>query len=96
MQTSRLMTSSELDRYERKWRIIFTVFAIIFVIALLENLIRHPGSAEAVYCYGVGAIAFAGGIYAAKKLRASERLEMDKDGLSPWDRDVFSPINGDD
>jgi hypothetical protein len=90
------MTAAELVKYERKWKAIFTVFAVVFVAALLDHLTRHPGGREAIVCYGVGAIAFAACVYSAKKFHDADRIDATKDGLSLLDEDLSVPTDFND
>ena len=64
-----LMTSEELDQFERKWRIIFTIFAVLFAGALLDHVLRSPHGAEALWCYSLGAFGLIVCLWAASKLR---------------------------
>lgn len=93
---STLMTSDELIRFERKWKIICTVFAVLFVAAMFDHLMRHPDGWEAALCYGVGIPALAGCIYSAKRLRDAERLAAVDGGMETVGEDLSVPIEFDD
>lgn len=96
MSFSRLMTSDELLRFERKWKIIFTVFGIVLIGALLDYLTRRPNGWEAVICYGGGAGAFAGCIFSARRLGDGERLGATEESLELLDEDLAGPIDVND
>ncbi len=86
--------ADELERFERRWKFIFTCFAVILAGALFEHMLRHPRGEEAVWCYSLGAIAFVACLFSANKLRDSARhegviggLELLGEDLSPGDLD---------
>ncbi len=68
-----LMTSEELDQFERKWKIIFTIFAVVLAGALLDHLLRSPHGVEALWCYSLGAFGLIVCLWAASKLRDAAR-----------------------
>ena len=84
----------ELERFERKWRFVFTCFALVLAGALFDHMLRSPSGKEAVWCYSSGAVAFAACLFAAYKLRDAARhegviggLELLGEDLSPGDLD---------
>lgn len=89
-----LRTAEELDRFERKWRVIFTCFAVVFAAALFDHMLRSPHGEEAAWCYSCGAVAFAVCLFSAYKLRDPARqeglmggLDLLGEDLSPGDLD---------
>ena len=37
-----LMSAEEFEKFERRWKVVFTCFALIFAGALLDYLLRSP------------------------------------------------------
>jgi hypothetical protein len=83
-----LMTAEELLRFERKWRAIFMVFAVLLFVAMIDHLTRRPHGLEAVVCYSLGVIALAGCIQTARHLGDAERLDAVQDGVTTFDEDL--------
>ncbi len=83
----RLMNSQEFLRFERRWKIVFLLFGLTFVIAGLDWFIRTPRGGEAVLCCVVAAIGFAGGMFAARRLGDADRIEALQEGLGALDDD---------
>jgi hypothetical protein len=52
------MTADEFLRFERRWKLIFVVFAGIFIAALLDHMTRRPSGIEALLCYTLGGLDF--------------------------------------
>jgi hypothetical protein len=84
----------ELERFERKWRFVFTCFALVLAGALFDHMLRSPSGKEAFWCYSWGGVAFAACLFAAHKLRDAARhegviggLELLGEDLSPGDLD---------
>ena len=65
----RFKNLSEFGRFELRWKIIFTCFAVIFAGALVDHMLRAPTGNEAVWCYSLGAVAFLGAIWSANVLQ---------------------------
>lgn len=84
----KLMNGTELDRFERRWRIVFTFFAVILAAALFDHMLRSPHGNEALLCYSLGAVAFAACLWAASKLRDAERQENVLGGLELLGEDL--------
>ncbi|XLZ70588.1 hypothetical protein ABT364_01095 [Massilia sp. SR12] len=77
-----------VERFERRWKIAFTCFAIIFAGALLDHLLRAPNGIEAVWCYSIGALAFLGALWTAHVLRDHARAHGVRDGLELLGEDL--------
>lgn len=68
-------TLEELERFETRWKAIFTCFALVFAGALFDHMLRAPRGKEAVCCYSAGAIAFIGALWSAYRLDDDARWE---------------------
>jgi hypothetical protein len=75
------MTSGELQRFEREWRLLCGVFSSIFAVALLDHLVRRPHGIEAFFCYGLGIVGLFGALLGARRLGDPERSAGALDGL---------------
>ena len=75
-----MMNTAELTKFEARWKRVFAVAAGIFVLCLLDLVTFSARGAEGVFCYSVGSIAALAGLYAAKKLRDPERVDVIVDG----------------
>ena len=91
---SEFNTIDELERFERRWKVVFTCFALVLAAALFDHMLRSPRGEEAVWCYSSGTLAFAACLFAAYKLRDPARhegviggLELLGEDLSPGDFD---------
>lgn len=78
----------ELERFERRWKFIFTCFAIVFAAALFDHMLWSPRGKEAVWCYSLGALAFSACLFAAHKLRDLARHEGVMGGLELLGEDL--------
>jgi len=85
-----LMTTEEFVQFERKWKIVFTVFGIVFAGAILDYLLRSPRGAEAFLCYSLGPIAFLVCVLSARKLADADRLDRVMGGLEVLGEDLSS------
>lgn len=85
----------ELDRFERKWKAIFTCFAVVLAGALFDHMLRSPRGEEAVWCYSLGSLAFVGCLFSAYQLRDPLRHEGVMGGLKLLGEDL-SPGEVDD
>lgn len=81
-------TLEELERFETRWKVIFTCFAIIFAGALFDHMLRAPRGKEAVWCYSAGAVAFLGALWSARRLGDDARWEGVLDGLDLLSEDL--------
>lgn len=81
-------TLEELDRFETRWKAIFTCFAVIFAVALLDHMLRAPRGKEAVWCYSVGAVAFLGALWSAYRLDDDARWDGALGGLELLGEDL--------
>lgn len=91
---SEFASIDELERFERRWKSVFTCFALVLAAALFDYMLRSPRGEEAVWCYSSGTVAFAACLFAAYKLRDPARHEGVTNGvkllgedLSPGDLD---------
>jgi hypothetical protein len=82
------MTADELLRFERRWKLVFLVFAILFVTALLDHMLCTPHGWEAFGCYILGGLGFFGCLYSGRKLGDSDRIDAALGGLSLFDEDI--------
>lgn len=81
-------SADELDRFERRWRLIFTCFALVFAGALFDHMLRSPGGEEAAWCYSLGALAFVGCLFSAYRLHDAARYEGVMGGLNLLGEDL--------
>jgi len=81
------MSAQEFLRFERRWKIMFFLFGLLFAAAGLDWFLRSPRDGEAVLCYIAGAIGFAGGMLAARRLGDPDRVEAMKDALDALNDD---------
>jgi hypothetical protein len=79
---------NEFGRFELRWKVIFTFFAVIFAGALFDHMLRTPSGDEAVWCYSAGAIAFLGALLSAHVLRDTARMEGVRGGLELLGEDL--------
>ncbi|XLZ71016.1 hypothetical protein ABT364_03360 [Massilia sp. SR12] len=79
---------NEFGRFELRWKIIFTFFAIIFAGALLDHMLRAPIGRQAVWCYSAGALGFLGALWSAHVLRDGARMEGARGGLGLLGEDL--------
>jgi len=79
---------NEFGRFELRWRIIFTFFALIFAGALLDHMLRAPIGDEAVWCHSSGVLAFLGALWSAHVLRDGARIESVHGGLGLLGEDL--------
>jgi len=84
----------ELERFEKRWKFVFTCFAVVFAAALFDHMLRSPHGQEAVWCYSSGAVALIACLFSAHKLRDAARhegviggLDLLGEDLSPGDLD---------
>lgn len=80
--------AGEFLRFERKWKTVFTCFALILVGALLDHMLRAPHGEEAVWCYSIGGLAFIICAWAANRLRNAARHDGLIDGLGLIEEDL--------
>ena len=92
---SEFTSVDELERFERRWKFVFTCFALILATALIDHMLRSPRGEEAVWCYSSDAVAFAACLFAAYKLRDPARHEGVMGGLKLLGEDL-SPGDLDD
>lgn len=83
-----LMSATELLRFELRWKLVFFTFAVVFVIALLDRLLRSPHGWEAFWCYGLGGVGLFGCLYSARTLGDPDRLDATLDSLALIDEDI--------
>lgn len=88
-------SATEFELFEKRWRFVFTCFAVIFAGALFDLMLRSPHGEEAVWCYSSGAVAFIACLFSAYKLRDPMRHEGVMGGLDLLDEDL-SPGDLDD
>lgn len=79
---------NEFGRFELRWKIIFTFFAVIFAGALLDQMLRAPSGDEAVWCYSAGVVGFLGALLSAHILRDATRMEGVRGGLELLGEDI--------
>lgn len=83
-------TAAEFLSFERKWKLVFTVFALVFAGALLDHMLRAPSGEEAAWCYTSGALAFLICCWAAHRLRNAACHESLIGGLELLAEDLSS------
>ncbi|WP_090443875.1 hypothetical protein [Duganella sp. CF458] len=83
-----LMNTEEFVRFERKWKFVFTSFAVVFVAALLDHLLRSPHGVEAFWCYSLGLLSVVVCFSAAYKLRDAARSDGVIGGLDLLGEDL--------
>ena len=81
-------SGDELDRFERKWKSVFTCFAVVLAGALFDYMLRSPNGVELAWCFSLGALSFIVCLWCAYKLQDPERLDGLKSGLSTLDEDL--------
>ena len=91
----RFTNTEELLRFERRWKIVFTSFALVFAGALLDHMVRSPSGEEALWCYGLGTVAFFGALFSAHKLRDAGRKAGVRGGLDLLAEDCSAGDLGD-
>lgn len=64
-----------LERFELRWRIVFTCFGMLGACALFDHMLRKPHGEEAVWCYSAGALGFIGALFSAYRLRDGARMD---------------------
>lgn len=75
-----LMTATELDQFERRWKRVFSVAACVLVLCILDIALFFSEWPSRTGAYAVGAVSVSIGLYAAKKLRDLERGRAVVDG----------------
>ena len=88
---ARHRTATELDRHKRFWIRVAFLFAALFGAAVFYHVNFHPEGVHAWLCYGGGAGALLGCLYAVKKYGDDERFEDLGDGLSSLDEVLALP-----
>ena len=75
-----MKTLVELERYERRWKRIFAVAALVLVVCLVDLFPMHASGAERVGCYSLGTLAAFVGLLAARRLGDPDRAAAITDG----------------
>jgi hypothetical protein len=84
---SERMSAQEFTRFERRWKAIFTCFALALAGSIFAF---HFGLVEGVgvfWCIAIGVISLIGALFAAYELRDPSRREGVLDGLDSLDDD---------
>lgn len=79
------MTAQELIRFERRWKVIFTFFALILAATFF---IFHFGLVEGAgifWSIAIGIASLTGALYAANELRDPDRRKGVLEGLEALD-----------
>ncbi|MTW11089.1 hypothetical protein GM658_10790 [Pseudoduganella eburnea] len=77
-----------LERFEFRWKIVFTCFGLVLAGALLDYMLRTPRGQEAVWCYSAGALGFIGALLSAYRLRDGARIDGVLDSLDLLGEDL--------
>lgn len=77
-----------LERFDLRWKLIFTCFGLVFAGALFDHMLRTPRGQEAVWCYSSGVVAFFGALLSAYRLRDSARIDDVLGGLDLLGEDL--------
>lgn len=81
------LTAAEFLRYERRWKLIFLLFGIMFGGAIIDFLMLSPHGMEVAFCILIGVFGFLGCLYSANKLGDDDRLDATLEALNILDDD---------
>jgi len=77
-----------LERFELRWKIVFTFFGLTLAGALFDHMLRTPRGQEAVWCYSAGALGFIGSLLSAYRLRDGARIDAVMESLDLLGEDL--------
>lgn len=80
------MTVDALLRFERRWKVIFFLFACLFATMLALLVFRLVRGPIAFACVAVSGLGLYGAIFSAGKLGDPDRVKALEDGLSVFDQ----------
>jgi len=81
------MNAQEFVRFERRWKVIFTFFALVLagsISAFYFGLVEGVGI---FWCIAIGVVSLIGALFAANELRDPLRRQGVLDGLEALDDD---------
>jgi len=81
------MTAQELIRFERRWKIVFAIFALAPAASIFAFEFVLVEGTGIFWCIGIGIVSLMGALYAASELRDPLRREGVLDGLEVLDDD---------
>jgi hypothetical protein len=81
------MTAQELIRFERRWKGIFTFFALILAASIFVYHFRLVDNARIIWIVAIGVASLIGALFAANQLRDPERRKGVFEGLETLDDD---------
>lgn len=84
---SERMNAQEFARFERRWKAIFTGFALALVGSIFVFHFGLVDGTGIVWCILIGVISLIGALFAAHELRDPARREGVLDGLDALDDD---------
>jgi len=70
-----MKTLLELERYERRWKRVFAVSALVLIACIVDLFPMRASGAERVGCYSFGTLAALIALLAARRLGDPERAE---------------------